>query len=264
MPGGERTLRLALSCALVCVAACTRSPAPAGAGAQAPAPTAERAPGQPWEAHARTLLELQAKGQTLTSEERLRLINMLNEDMDYANTRSAQQPGGEADESFGEYLIDLSSTVARLKDPRALPVLVRVMDVSDGIDSAIAEFGDPAVAPVVAAAADPDMRPAAADTLGLLLKGRPLKRNSLTDAGADQVAAALAKLAADPAPLVRARAVKALAFAKPSESTLKLVQGLASADPAQRAGKGKSTQQVVYPVRDAAAATLSAWSKSNP
>src|SRR5664279_3151293 len=107
-------------------------------------------PLEPWRDHEQKLASIKAKplGE-ITDAEKLNLISWLDHDINEAS-QHAEKTGEESGEGYGEYLIDLSLTVAGLKDKRALPALVKVMDISQGICTAIAEFGDDAVDPVTA------------------------------------------------------------------------------------------------------------------
>jgi hypothetical protein len=193
----------------------------------------------------------------LTDSQKLSLISWLEHDTDAAQ-RHFTTTGKGLPEGYGEYVIDLSLTVARLRDRRALPALVKVMDISDGICEAVAEFGDDAVGPVLGQLSNPTERSSAVETLGLLLKGQHLKKNSLSPRSASQIQKQLLALTTDPSGSIRKLAVQSLAFGKPSLESLNTLRKLSVEDPYQ---KVRSTEgnRVIYPVREEAKATLRAW-----
>jgi hypothetical protein len=175
-----------------------------------------------------------------------------------------EKQSAEAEDGYGDYVTQLALTVASLKDSRAILALVKVMDISQGICTAIAEFGDAAVDPVIGALANPDLdiRLGAVDTLGFLLKGQQLKKNALSDPSAERIQAELDKITADPEPLIRQVAVHSLEFAKPTSETRNLISNLLTSDPAVDVRTIDGPPHNIYPVRDEAAATLKAWAQS--
>jgi hypothetical protein len=216
---------------------------------------------EPWQDHEQKLALIKAKpiGE-LTDAEKLSLISWLNDDIDAAQRHFAATGEG-LGEGYGEYVIDLSLTVAGLRDKRALPALVKVMDISNGISQAIAEFGDDAVGPVTAQLNNSIERSSAVETLGFLLKGQQLHKNSLSSESADQIEKQLLALTTDSSGQVRMLAVRGLAFAKPSPEAVNALKQISFEDPYQRVRKTDGESQTVYPVREAATATLKVWNQ---
>lgn len=227
-----------------------------GGGPKAPDTTAIP---DSWQDHEQRLALVKAKpvGE-LTDTEKLSLISWLSKDAD-----TTQQPnaatGASAGEDYGEYLVDLALTVARLKDKRALPALVKVMGISRGICTTIAEFGDDAVSPVMAQLNRPEGRWSAVATLGLFLKGQRLGKNSLSMEAADRIQKQLLALTGDPSGLIRMLAVQSLAFAKPNPDSVGVLQKIANEDPYEKSSTTDGATTSVYPVREEATATLKAW-----
>jgi hypothetical protein len=241
------------------ITSCSRSQSPT-----APQVLDKPAPNS-WQARAQKLAVIRktATGE-VTDADKLLLISWLDHDAGVVPQFDAKErTADEADEGYGNYITELSIAVAALKDKRALPALVRVMNISEGICTAIAEFGDDAVDLVIASLTNPDldMRLGAVDTLGFLLKGQQLRKNSLSSQSADHIQAELVKTARDPDPLIREQAVQSLAFAKPSAEAVDLVKKLSTDDPAEWVRTTDGAPRTVYPIREQAAATLKAWAQ---
>jgi len=246
-------LCILLSASLVVGTSCSRGGGPAS-------PDTTAMPGS-WQDHAQRLALLNGKpiGE-LTDTEKLSLISWLAKDMDVAQKLNATTSEG-VGEDYGDYLVDLALTVARLKDKRALPALVKAMAISRGICSAIAEFGDDAVGPVIAQLNRPEERWSAVATLGLLLEAQRLGKNSLSMEAAEHIQKQLLALTGDSSGLIRMIAVQDLAFAKPNPDSVSVLQKIANEDPYQKPVSADATNVIVFPVREAAAATLKSWAQ---
>jgi bifunctional N-acetylglucosamine-1-phosphate-uridyltransferase/glucosamine-1-phosphate-acetyltransferase GlmU-like protein len=106
---------------------------------------------------------------------------------------------------------------------------------------------------------NPAERSSAVETLGLLLKGQRLGKNSLSPAAADQIQRQLLVLTGDSSGLIRKLTVRALAFAKPSPEAVSALRKIANEDPYQKSRTTEGATATVYPIREEATATLKAW-----
>ncbi|HEX7153117.1 MAG TPA: hypothetical protein VF618_16640 [Thermoanaerobaculia bacterium] len=113
-------------------------------------------------------------------------------------------------EAYGAYYIDLALFVTKLKDPRSIESLAVAMDVAPVISTTLAEMGDPAVDPVLAAITNPFLRESSAYTLGKFLQGSREGRSRLSPANVTRIRQTLVRAALSDVPSLRKNALRAL------------------------------------------------------
>jgi len=149
--------------------------------------------------------------------------------------------------------------ITKLRDPRAIPVLAKAVDVSNGVGTSLAEFGDAAVDPVIGVLSEPQLTEGAVYTLGKLVQGAKIGKNRLSSQSLIRIRRELLRTTQHRSPEVRIEAVQALAFLAPDEDVLRVLEGVAANDAYHRTRQIEGIE--VYPVRQAAKAALEAIKK---
>ena len=117
-----------------------------------------------------------------SESDRLWAIATLREEAEFLQ-RHVQRTDAPLAEDYGTYSVDLALFVARLRDVRAVESLALVSDIAPAVPSALAEFGDVAVDPVLRALEVPFLRRGAAYTLAKLLQSGRLSAENAKKIG---------------------------------------------------------------------------------
>jgi hypothetical protein len=210
---------------------------------------------QAWAERYDALSAMQKSGTAKISEkDRLRLIDWLRKDAEVSQ-RYVDRTGEGLGEGFGDYFTDLTLTVVQLKDPRALPALVLVLDVAPRVETTVAEFGDLAVSPVIDQLANSEERESAVETLGYLLKGNQIGKNNLSDTSVARIKDVLIRLLNDEDGRIRSTAAHSVYFLKPTPELTSKLQQMSIGDRFSTMRGG----HLNYPARLAAGDTLQKW-----
>jgi HEAT repeat protein len=186
-------------------------------------------------------------------------IGWLDREADYA-ARHFQNTGEGLSEDYGDYYIELTLFVARLKDPRSIVALTKVTDVSGRVSTTLAEFGEPAVQPVLRQLQSPLLRNSTVYTLGKFIEGNETGRCHIAESSVQTIRQALLEAVVDASPTTRVAAVNALKYFRRDTEVMRTIQHLASDDP-YGVVRDPSTGKQIYPVRQAAAAALAEMGK---
>jgi HEAT repeat protein len=189
------------------------------------------------------------------------VIAWLDREAEYA-ARHYRNTGTGLGEAFGDYYIDLTLFVAQLKDPRSIAALTKVTDVAGRVATTLAEFGEPAVAPVLAQLENPLLRDSTVFTLGKFVEGSRDGRCHISEAGIRRIRQALLAAVLDTEPAVRRSAAGALKYFGGDAEVIRTLRQVASGDP-YVAFFDTRTGERWYPVREAAAAALDEMDKAH-
>jgi hypothetical protein len=167
----------------------------------------------------------------------IRLLGTENNAMKHARA-------GSMDEDYGEYVLALTQAVSALKDDRAMPVLVGAISRS-GVD--LLQYGDKALAPVLAQLKNPDDL-TKAKALEVALAILQVKNDA---ASRTRIKALILSSLEDGSGVVRGVAVNAIDCLNGRETFVSTLNDLARNDPFKLPGKALDggDGNEFYPVR---------------
>ena len=153
------------------------------------------------------------------------------------------------------YLGDLSITVARLREPRALPSLMHFIHMSESVATEVVALGEPAIQPLLATLDSPHRlrQPAAARALGRIMERR--SELGVTDRSATEVRIGLLRAVRDPDHFIL-RENAAIALGSFNEPDVRAeMERLATSDTySEQRGRAGTPRR--FPVREVAQAWL--------
>lgn len=162
------------------------------------------------------------------------LISLLEKEITLRKTGKRPITKGEG---YGEYLLDLVSTVTYIKDLKALPVLVETIGGKVGqshhIGKAIANFGEPAIDPVISKLKDKNNqdRSDAAFVLENILEKRKEGKLKISNDGKNKIKKVLIEsLQDDKNKYVRIHAVKGLGSVE-DKDVIPILKSIPKTDP---------------------------------
>ena len=189
------------------------------------------------------------------------VISWLTREADYA-ARHYRNTGTGLGESYGDYYIDLTLFVVQLKDPRSIGALTKATDVAGRVSTTLAEFGEPAVQPVLAQLGNPLLRDSTLYTLGKFIEGNGIGRCHISEASIGRIRRALFEAVLDTSSATRLSAVNALKYFGRDAEVIRTLQHVASGDQ-YVVVRDPNTGKKAYPVRQAAAAALDEIDKAH-
>ena len=130
---------------------------------------------QSWPDRAIRLEQWRALPASVRSKEQDAAIATLVNEVRNMKALAVPEESGIGD-GYGNYFIGLALFVAEFKDPAVIPALIKVIDVAPKISTALAAFGDLAVAPVLSVISDSARSPSAIFALGKLIQGQNERR----------------------------------------------------------------------------------------
>jgi hypothetical protein len=206
---------------------------------------------QGWEQRAAQLPQYENRPETtIAADDRRRLIQWAIEAEDAGDLALATGiPLGEA---YGDYYIRLILLLCRLHDPAAIPALARAVDVANRVATTLAEFGDPAVEPVIRVLGKPQLTVDAVYTLGKFVEGSTLGKTRLSPAMRSRIRTEVLKAVNHVSPWVRRAAVRALSNFDGDPEVITTLERVTSSDPYRRVREGG----IDFPVRDEATKVL--------
>lgn len=195
-----------------------------------------------------------AKEFLLNAQIRTTLLDLLpREAVKLHDTRKRFRTTGEAGgEEYGEYLINLLQLTLPLTEEQHVPYLLEFVDFNRSVGERITTFGELSLGSVMAKIEDdaPGIRKGVAEILGVWLQKK--EGYVLQGIQRDSIVGILGRKALlDPNAFVRIKAIAALAKSD-DKKVASILQIIRNEDSYKETRSGK----VVYPVREAAAASI--------
>lgn len=205
---------------------------PAAAAAQGPTPIGvaeDSLTATDWAARARAVVTLADRPTEITAAGLTRLIALL--DGELAGTMPVA--GADDDESYAQYIMQLTALVTRFNDPRATPLLARQgIAINRGAVFQVAMAGDRAIAPLLETwTLNAALRPAVIRTLGEMRHYADSTDRSLSTTTRATIDDYLLRASAAEEPWVRQAFVTAV-LATRDPQYLPLISGISASDPA--------------------------------
>jgi hypothetical protein len=204
-----------------------------------------------WEQRAASVAKFKAmKLSDIPDQVKTETIKWLEMEADYSK-EYLKRTSTSLGEFYGNYYINLTLFVVSLNDIRSISALSKTMDVAGSVSTRLAEFGEPALDPVIEQLQDQHLTGSATYTLGKFLQGKQLGKNKLSDTAEQRIHQVLIGLLRHDSYSVRWQAVEALSYAPGDQDVVRALLRVSAEDPFSIV-RGSPGTNISYPIRESA------------